>query len=106
MASYGEYIVEVEPGKPGIGDKPSVGPAYGNSMAVKGFSAPIDACKNLYDAFQSSVNRFGASPCLGKRIDGKGEFVWETFKVSCHATAHWAPRRERGHCIYIFYTPV
>lgn len=78
---FGGLLHETRPGANGIGDAPSVSPTYGHVLANKGYSAPADKCKNLFEVFDASVKLYGDRPCLGKRINGKGEFVWETYKV-------------------------
>ena len=77
-----DVIYEVRQGKSGVGDTPSIGPTYGNVLATKGYEAPADKCKNLFEVFESSVKIYADRPCLGRRINGQGPYVWETYKVS------------------------
>ena len=75
----GKYVVEVAPGTAGTADKPAVGPEYRNKLAEKGYSKFDET--SLADAFSRSVAKHPDKPCLGRRIDGKGPFVWATYKV-------------------------
>ena len=79
---FGGYLAETEPSKPAHADKPSISAAYGNSLSTSDFQAPAQGCTNLFEVFEASVKRFPDRPCLGKRIDGQGDFVWESYKVS------------------------
>lgn len=76
----GKYIVEVAPGTAGTADKVAVGPEYRNVLAEKEFSTFEET--SLADAFARSVAAHPDTPCLGKRINGKGPFVWATYKVN------------------------
>lgn len=77
---YGGLLVEMGSGDPGA--SPSVGPTLRAVAAKDGFQNAPGNPTNLYEVFENSVKRFGDRPCLGKRIDGKGAFVFETYKVS------------------------
>lgn len=79
---FGGYLFETSKGHSGSDNAPSVSPTYGNTIATKGYPAPADKCKNLFEVFDTSVKLYGDRPCLGKRINGKGEYVWETYQVS------------------------
>ena len=78
---FGGFLTETERSKPATGDAPSISPAYGNSLTTSDYESPAQSCTNLFEVFEASVERYPGRPCLGKRIDGKGEFVWESYKV-------------------------
>lgn len=80
----GKYVVEVAPGVPGSGDKPSVGATYRNITAEKEFENVEGAC-TLYETFERSVKQFSANECLGWRENGQGPFVWSTYQVITNA---------------------
>jgi hypothetical protein len=77
---YGGLLVELGAGDPEA--TPTVGPTLRAVAAEDGFQDAPGNPKNLCEVFENSVKRFGDRPCLGRRIDGIGEFVFETYKVS------------------------
>jgi len=76
---YGGLLVEVGSGDPQA--TPSVGPTLRVLAAKDGFQNAPGNPTNLHEVFENAVNKFGDRPCLGRRIDGKGPFVFETYKV-------------------------
>lgn len=78
----GKYIYEAAPSVPGSDALPSIGPTYRNVKAKDGFTRP--AVNTLYEAFQSSVEKYGDNDCLGRRLNGEGPFIFESYKVRAH----------------------
>ncbi|PKA64426.1 Long chain acyl-CoA synthetase 4 [Apostasia shenzhenica] len=78
-----KYLVEVEKGREGAGDAPSVGPAYRSVFAKEGFPPPVPGLESCWDVFRMSVERNPDNKMLGFReiVDGKaGKYVWMTYK--------------------------
>lgn len=77
----GSRLVEVAPGKSGGADSPSVSPIYRSALASNGFRPQKDDARSLFEVFENSVRAFPDRPCLGRRINGTGPYVWESYKV-------------------------
>lgn len=73
--------MEVAPAK--IEAVPPVGPTPRALAAKDGFQYPPGNPTNLHKVFENAVKKFGDRPCLGKRIDGKGPFSFETYIGMC-----------------------
>ncbi|XP_057520544.1 long chain acyl-CoA synthetase 4-like [Amaranthus tricolor] len=83
MAELKKYIYEVEPPKPELDGKPSVGPVYRSIFAKDGFPQPPPGMNTCWDIFRMAVEKYPNNPMLGHReiVDGKaGEYVWLTYK--------------------------
>ena len=79
--TWGSHICKIEPAKEATAEFPSIGPTYGNIFATRDFGTPAERHPNLFAVFEASAKQFADRPCLGKRIDGKGPYVWESYKV-------------------------
>lgn len=78
-----KFLVEVEKGREGNGEAPSVGPAYRSVFAKDGFPPPVPGMENCWDIFRMSVERNPENRMLGRReiVDGKaGKYAWLTYK--------------------------
>ncbi|KAL0906006.1 hypothetical protein M5K25_024465 [Dendrobium thyrsiflorum] len=78
-----KFLVEVENGREGKGDAPSVGPVYRSVYAKDGFPPPVPGMENCWDIFRMSVERNPDNRMLGRRkiVNGKaGEYTWLTYK--------------------------
>ncbi|KAH6804382.1 AMP-dependent synthetase and ligase family protein [Perilla frutescens var. frutescens] len=78
-----KFIVEVEPGKPAVDGKPSIGPVYRSIFAKDGFPAPTPGLDSCWDIFRLSVDKYPNNRMLGRReiVDGKpGKYSWMTYK--------------------------
>ncbi|KAH6783415.1 AMP-dependent synthetase and ligase family protein [Perilla frutescens var. hirtella] len=78
-----KFIVEVEPGKPAVDGKPSIGPVYRSIFAKDGFPEPTPGLDSCWDIFRLSVDKYPNNQMLGRReiVDGKpGKYSWMTYK--------------------------
>ncbi|KAH6820496.1 AMP-dependent synthetase and ligase family protein [Perilla frutescens var. hirtella] len=78
-----KFIVEVEPGKPAVDGKPSIGPVYRSIFAKDGFPEPTPGLDSCWDIFRLSVDKYPNNRMLGRReiVDGKpGKYSWMTYK--------------------------
>ncbi|KAF3779723.1 Long chain acyl-CoA synthetase 4, partial [Nymphaea thermarum] len=83
MGSEMKFLVKVEEGKEGDGERPSVGPVYRSAFAKDGFPEPVPGLESCWDVFRVSVQRNPQNPMLGRReiVDGKpGKYVWMTYQ--------------------------
>ncbi|GMH22646.1 hypothetical protein Nepgr_024489 [Nepenthes gracilis] len=77
------YIIEIEPSKPGVDGRPSIGPVYRNIEAKNGFRQLPEGIETCWDVFCMSVRKYPNNPMLGRQetVDGKvGKYVWLTYK--------------------------
>ncbi|XP_020573312.1 long chain acyl-CoA synthetase 4-like [Phalaenopsis equestris] len=78
-----KFLVEVEKGRVGMGDAPSVGPVYRSVYAKDGFPTPVPGMESCWDIFRMAVERNPDNQMLGHReiVNGKaGKYVWLTYK--------------------------
>ncbi|PNH06502.1 Long chain acyl-CoA synthetase 1 [Tetrabaena socialis] len=59
--------VQVEPGRPAVGDQPSLGPAYRHMWAADGPPAAPHGATTCRELWSGSVRRYGGCRCLGWR---------------------------------------
>ena len=78
----GKYLYETQPGTAAADGKPSRGPVYRFVAAQQGFTELPSNLHSLYEVFQQSVTHYPDNDCLGRRVDGKGEFVFESYRVN------------------------
>ncbi|KAJ8460676.1 hypothetical protein OPV22_033602 [Ensete ventricosum] len=77
------YTIQVEEGKPAVGNKPSCGPVYRCIYAKDGLLESPVGIDSPWDFFCESVKRYPKNQMLGRRevIDGKaGHYVWQTYE--------------------------
>ncbi|THU59276.1 hypothetical protein C4D60_Mb07t00420 [Musa balbisiana] len=77
------YTIQVEEGKPTVGNKPSCGPVYRCIYAKDGLLESPVGIDSPWDFFSESVKRYPKNQMLGRRevIDGKaGNYVWQTYE--------------------------
>ena len=79
---FGKYQYQTEPGTAAAIGKPSRGPVYRFIAAQQGFTELPSNLHSLYEVFQQSVTQHPDNDCLGRRVDGKGEFVFESYRVN------------------------
>ena len=104
---FGKYMYETEPGIAAANGKPSKGPVYRFVAAQQGFTELPSNLHSLYEVFQQSVTQYPDNDCLGRRVDGKGEFVFESYRVNLPpACSLWSvaqciprPNASHAHCL-------
>ncbi|XP_028805909.1 long chain acyl-CoA synthetase 4-like [Neltuma alba] len=77
------YIIEVEKAKEASDGRPTMGPVYRSLFAKDGFPPPTPGLDTCWDIFRLSVEKYPASPMLGRReiVDGKpGKYNWLSYK--------------------------
>lgn len=73
-----KYLFATAPASESKDGRPSVSETFVNRLAKDGFSK-IDY-RSLFEVFRESVQRYSASPCLGRR-DENGAWQFETYTV-------------------------
>ncbi|KAM0954529.1 putative long-chain-fatty-acid--CoA ligase [Dioscorea sansibarensis] len=77
------YAVQVENGKEGVNDEPSVGPVYRSILAKDGFPPPDSNMSTSWEVFRNAAEKYPGNKMLGWRKftnEKAGHYLWKTYK--------------------------